>query len=72
MHDATAFEILLIVDLNNKICCYVKFNPDKVGLFEGLFKKKKKIDSKYNIGDFVSFHYKNDLRAYHMDNHHHH
>ena len=28
----------------------------------GLFKKKNKIDSKYNIGDFVSFHYKNDLR----------
>ncbi len=26
------------------------------------FKKKNKIASKYNVGDFVSFHYKNDLR----------
>lgn len=41
----------LIVDLNNKICCYVKFNPDKVGLFEGLFKKKK--DIKYYPDKFI-------------------
>ena len=33
----------LMVDLNNKICSYIKFNPDKVGLFEGLFKKKNNI-----------------------------
>ena len=26
------------------------------------FFKKNKIDSKYQIGDFISFHYKNDLR----------
>ena len=26
------------------------------------FFKKNEIDSKFNIGDFVSFHYKNDLR----------
>ena len=28
----------------------------------GLFKKKKKIDSKFKVDEFVSFHYKNDLR----------
>ena len=29
----------------------------------GLFRKKKnKIDSKYQIGEFVSFHYNNDLK----------
>ena len=33
----------LMVDLNNKICSYIKFNPDKVGIFEGLFKKKTNI-----------------------------
>jgi hypothetical protein len=33
----------LIIDLNNQICSYIKFNPDKVGLFQGLFAKKKDI-----------------------------
>lgn len=29
----------------------------------GLFKKKIKIDSKFNKGDFVSFHKDNDLKV---------
>ena len=34
----------LMVDLKNEICSYIKFNPDKVGLFQGLFNKKKNIE----------------------------
>lgn len=34
----------LVVDLKNEICTYIKFNPDKVGLFKGLFGQKKCID----------------------------
>ena len=34
----------MIVDLKNKICSYIKFNPDKPGLFKGLFNKKKDIE----------------------------
>ena len=36
--------IALMVDLKNEICSYIKFNPDKVGLFQGLFNKKKNIE----------------------------
>ena len=31
----------LIVDLNNELCTYVKFNPDHVGLIKGFFNKNK-------------------------------
>ena len=34
----------LIVDLKNNKCTYVKFNPDKTGLFQGMFNKKKDIE----------------------------
>ena len=33
----------LVVDLKNQLCSYIKFNPDKVGLFQGFFSKKKDI-----------------------------